>query len=130
MQMPSLFLPLPSCRSMACRLGVLTAVGLLSGHHGVAQAKPATSVPDCLRPSATVSATASSVLKPSLAAPSQLLAQALPTATATRPDAPTSPRKSLNSNPQLAQAAAPESLPACTYDPPLAPASPVIRGLW
>ncbi len=31
---------------------------------------------------------------------------------------------------QLAQVAAPESFPACTYDPPLPPAAPVIRGLW
>ena len=31
---------------------------------------------------------------------------------------------------QVAQATAPESFPACTYDPPLPPAAPVIRGLW
>ena len=129
MQMPSRSNPLPSLRSMACRLGVLTTVGLLSGHHGVAQANPSAAIADCLRPPATVSASASSVLLPQGGASTQLLAQALPSSTATRTSAPAGDRQSRSSNPQLAQAAAPESLPACTYDPPM-PATPVIRGLW
>jgi hypothetical protein len=37
---------------------------------------------------------------------------------------------SVSNGVQLAQAAAPESFPACTYDPPLPPPAPVIRGLW
>jgi hypothetical protein len=115
---------------MACRLGVLAAAGLIAGHHDPAQANPATTVADCLRPSASVSAASSPVLVPPGAVHPQLLAQALPSSTGVRVRTPASAQPSLDSNPRLAQAAVPESLPACTYDPPLAPASPVIRGLW
>ena len=128
--MPSQTQALTSCRSQACRLGVLAAAGLISSLPSTAQANPATNVADCLRPSAQVAAAASPVFVPPGSGSSQLLAQALPASSGPRMRAPGLSRQPLNSNPQLAQATAPQSLPACTYDPPLPSTSPVIRGLW
>jgi hypothetical protein len=113
--------PLPSCGALSKRLGIVTAAGLLASLPGVAQAGPAAMVPDCLRPSAAVSAAASPVLIPPGGSAPQLLAQARPA------DGSSGNR---GSSELVAQATEPESLPACTYDPPLPPAPQKIRGLW
>lgn len=116
---------LPSCGSLPRPLIVLAAAGLSCSFTGAAQAMPGMSDPDCLRPSTAGSATLSSLRLPPGAGTTQLLAQALPASAAAPFPGPTNTRAVSS---QLAQA--PQSQPACTYDPPLPPAGPVIRGLW
>ena len=79
-----------------------------------AHAKPV-SVADCLRAAAAAS-------------DGQLLAQALP---ATSGSAASAGAAADAQGPALlSQAAQPESLPACTYDPPRPAVRQTIRGLW
>ena len=121
---------LPPCGPLPSRLAILAVAGFLASLPGAAQAGPASTLTDCLRPSREVTATASSpVLVPPGAAAPQLLAQALPGSEPARVNTGDSDGRSRPTGPQLAQATnpAPESLPACTYDPPL---PQVIRGLW
>lgn len=124
---------LPPCGALPSRLAILAAAGVLASLPGAAQASPATTVADCLRPSQDVTAAATPpVLLPPGAAAPQLLAQALPGSRPASLNANNSTSNSRSTNPQLAQAIAqaPESLPACTYDPPLPEPPQVIRGLW
>lgn len=122
--MPSPICQLPASASLPCRLGLLAVAGILGSLSGTAQAGPTATVADCLRPPQAVSG--APVLVPPGASKPQLLAQALPSSGAVA--GRTSQRR--DSSPQLAQATSPESLPACTYDPPLPPTPTIIRGLW
>ena len=149
-----------SRRSLFRRLGLLAASGLISQLPAAAQANPGMSDPDCLRPPAEILAATSSVLIPPEAriTPSRVEAAPVPNEASVSPPARTAPAgaptllastappvgiispvsnggvevtlPSVSSGQQLAQVAAPDSFPACTYDPPLPPAAPVIRGLW
>lgn len=113
------------------RLGILAATGMLGCLPGVAQAGPSATLADCLRPPQALSTASSSVLIPPGSGAPQLLAQALPAAGTNPSSTPERSSRPRDNNPQLAQAVVgPESLPACTYDPPLPPAPQIIRGLW
>jgi hypothetical protein len=110
-------------------LGLLSAAGLLCSLPAVAQASPNATVADCLRPPQAVATAAAPALVPPGSRSPQRLAQAQPTAGPARASAIESSSTSRGSSALLAQAGAPvpESLPACTYDPPT---PGVIRGLW
>ena len=118
-----------SCRSLTARLSVLAA-GLTCGLPDAAQANPGMSDPDCLRPPAALLSTVPPVLVPPGTGRSELVVQALPTSAWASDITPERSSQALDSSQQQAQAAVPESLPACTYDPPLPPTPGVIRGLW
>lgn len=118
-----------SCRSLTAQLSVLAA-GLTCGLPDAAQANPGMSDPDCLRPPAALLSTGSPVLIPPGAGRSELVVQPPSTWAGVGENSPRLTSQVLDSSPQQAQAGVPESLPACTYDPPLPPAPGVIRGLW
>ena len=103
----------------------LLAAGALISMPAASKAGPAGTTPDCLRPPAAARLDSSdTVLRPGGSSAPQLMAQALPAG-----NGPAVADRTGGAR-LIAQASAPETLPACTYDPPRPPAPQIIRGLW
>jgi hypothetical protein len=105
------------------RLALLAAAGSLAAIPTPSLAGPA-ATPDCLTPPASLSAdNRPGVQIPGVSRSPVLLAQAQPASAPARSG-------SLVAQATVDPAATTESLPACTYDPPVIPTPQTIRGLW